>query len=93
MSLRIKDLPRIPDYVQGMTDHQYLQAAWKNGPLALDRYGFVTAFPARLMQEFMDDRWTRQIEMEGMYASGVTSGPMYDFVGNVMLFSNGDVHF
>lgn len=92
MSLRIKDLPRIPDYVQGMTDHQYLQAAWKNGPLALDRYGFVTAFPARLMQEFMDDRWTRQIEMEGMYASGVTSGPMYDFVGNVMLFSNGDVH-
>lgn len=92
MSLRIKDLPRIPDYVQGMTDHQYLQAAWKNGPLALDRYGFVTAFPARLMQEFMDDRWTRQIETEGMYASGVTSGPMYDFVGNVMLFSNGDVH-
>lgn len=92
MTLRIKDLPRIPDYVQGMTDHQYLQAAWKNGPLALDRYGFVTAFPARLMQEFMDDRWTRQIEMEGMYASGVTSGPMYDFVGNVMLFSNGDVH-
>ncbi len=92
MTLKIKDLPPIPDYVTGMTDHQYLQAAWDNGPVARDKFGFLTAFPYRLMQSFMDDRWTRQIEMEGMYASGVTSGPMFEFVGNVMLFSNGDVH-
>lgn len=92
MTLRIKDLPRIPDYVPGMTDHQYMQQAAAQGPLALDQYGFVTAFPMRLMLAFNDDRWTRQIELEGMRASGVSDGPMFDFVSNVMLFSNGDVH-
>lgn len=92
MAITIKDLPRIPDYVPGTSDHQYLQAAWQNGPLAMDRYGFVTAFPMRVMLQLLDDRWTRQIELEGMRVNGVSKGPMFDFVDNVMLFSNGDVH-
>ncbi|MEX0283898.1 MAG: cytochrome P450 [Paracoccaceae bacterium] len=92
MTKKIKDLPRYPDYVEGQTDHEFLQAAWALGPIALDKYGFITAFPQRLLLEFMDDRWTRQIELEGMYATGTTSGPMFDFASNVMLFSNGDVH-
>ncbi len=92
MTLKLRDMPHYPDYVEGQSDHQFLQTAWALGNLAVNPNGIISAFPQRLMQTFMDDRWTRQIEMEGMYASGVTSGPMFDFVGKVMLFSNGDVH-
>lgn len=92
MTQTIKDIPRIPDYIPGQTDHDYLNAAWANGPLAIDKYGFIVGFPQRILQSIMDDRWTRQIEHEGMIASGVTSGPMYDFVGSFMLFANGEAH-
>lgn len=92
MALKLRDLPRFPDYVQGQSDHDYMLHAREMGPLAVDKFGFITAFSAANMDMFNDDRWTRQIELEGMLAAGVTEGPMFDFVRDVMLFSNGQTH-
>ncbi len=92
MPLTLRDIPRFPDYVPGQTDHQFMQAARAQGPLARDRYGIVTAFSQAHMELFSDDRWTRQIELEGMRAAGVDEGPMFDFVRNAVLFANGRIH-
>ena len=92
MTRHLRDLPRFPDYVQGQTDHDYIQAAAELGPLVLDRYGIATLFSLAHLQEINDDRWTRQIELDGMRAAGVSGGPMYEFVRDVMLFSNGPPH-
>ncbi|MFC3612487.1 cytochrome P450 [Lutimaribacter marinistellae] len=92
MPLKLKDIPPFPDTVEGETDHEFLYRARENGPLAIDKFGIVTAFSLDHLLAFNDDRWTRQIELEGMRASGVSSGAMYDFVSNVMLFANGRTH-
>ena len=44
MDRKIRDLPRFPDYVDGMSDHDFVQAAWEQGPMAVDKYGFIVAF-------------------------------------------------
>lgn len=92
MPLTPRDIPAFPDYVTGQTDHDFMQAAWDQGPLARDKIGIVSGFSMAQMMLFNDDRWTRQIELEGMWAAGVTSGPMFDFISNMVLFSNGQVH-
>ncbi|WP_158965237.1 cytochrome P450 [Chachezhania sediminis] len=89
---KFRDIPELPDYVDGQTDHDYMHGAWARGPLARDRRGLIRAFPAALMSELMDDRWTRQIEMESMQIAAISGGPVYDFFDNVLLFSNGQVH-
>ena len=92
MPLRIRDIPPFPDYIPGQTDHQFMAAARAQGPLAKDDYGIISAFSAAHMAQINDDRWTRQIELETMRADGVTGGAMFDFVRDVMLFSNGATH-
>lgn len=92
MSLKLRDLPRFPDYTPGFTDHDYMRHARSVGPLAVDKFGIVCGFSLSHMERINDDRWTRQVEMETMLAAGVTKGPMFDFVRNVMLFSNGQTH-
>ncbi len=92
MGLTYRDIPPFPDYVEGETDHEYMAKSRGVGPLVKDRLGIVSAFSLADMLEFNDDRWTRQIELEGMFASGVSGGPMFDFVSNVLLFANGAIH-
>lgn len=92
MGLTYRDIPPFPDYVEGETDHEYMAKSRSVGPLVKDRLGIVSAFSLADMLDFNDDRWTRQIELEGLFASGVSSGPMFDFVSNVLLFSNGTTH-
>ena len=92
MVATMRDVPVLPEYIDGQTDHEYMQSAWANGPLAKDKGGLIRAFPMALMTEVMDDRWTRQIELESMMIAGVKDGPVYDFIDNVLLFSNGQVH-
>ncbi len=87
-----RDIPLFPDYVPGDSDHDFMAKARAQAPLARDKLGIVTAFSLADMLDFNDDRWTRQVELEGLWASGVTSGPMYDFVDNVLLFANGTAH-
>lgn len=92
MALRIRDIPPFPDYVPGQSDHDFMAAARAQGPFARDRFGIVSGFSMAHMLLINDDRWTRQVELEGMRTAGVTSGPMFDFVRGVMLFSNGETH-
>jgi cytochrome P450 family 103 len=44
------------------------------------------------VQMLLVDPRTRQIETEMMIATGITSGPLLEFVSYSMLFANGDVH-
>ncbi len=92
MPLKLSQLPSFPDYVPGQSDHEYMRAVSALGPFAKDGFGIVRAFSMAHMQLFNDDRWTRQIELEGMMAAGVADGPMFEFVRDVMLFSNGQTH-
>lgn len=92
MPLTPRDIPLFPDYVTGQSDHDFMQAARRRGPLARDRFGIISTFSMAHMLMINDDRWTRQIELDGMRAAGVSSGPMFDFVRDVMLFSNGATH-
>ncbi|MEO1732647.1 MAG: cytochrome P450 [Pseudomonadota bacterium] len=92
MPLKLRDIPMFPSYVEGQTDHDFMMAAWNQGPFAKDKFGIVTAFSAAHMTELADERFTRQIETEGLRMSGVTSGPMYDFISNALLFQNGQRH-
>jgi cytochrome P450 len=69
-----------------------MAAARAQEPFARDEYGFVSGFSARHLDLFSDERWTRQIEREGMLLFGVTKGPMFDFVSNALLFQNGQRH-
>jgi cytochrome P450 len=92
MPLTPKDIPSFPDYITGQSDHEFMQAAWDQGPLARDKFGIVSGFSKAQMDLFNDDRWTRQVELEGMWAAGVTQGPMFDFVRDMVLFANGQTH-
>lgn len=92
MPLTPRDIPMFPEYVTGQTDHDFMQAAWDQGPLARDKIGIVSGFSMAQMLLFNDDRWTRQIELEALWAAGVTDGPMFEFISNMVLFSNGQTH-
>ena len=92
MVLKLTDIPFFPSYIDGQSDHQFMAGAWAQGPFARDKLGVISAFSAEHMAIFTDERWTRQIELEGMRASGVTRGAMFDFVSNSLLFSNGQAH-
>ncbi|GHF34500.1 cytochrome P450 [Seohaeicola zhoushanensis] len=92
MPLKIRDIPQFPEYIQGQTDHQFMANARAQGPFARDRFGIVSAFSMAHLNLIMDDRWTRQVELETMRAAGVASGPMFDFVRGVMLFANDETH-
>ncbi|MEY8828782.1 cytochrome P450 [Sedimentitalea sp. XS_ASV28] len=88
----LRDIPDFPAYVEGQTDHEYMAAAWAQGPLARNRLGIISGFSLANMDMINDDRWTRQLELEGMFISGVRDGPMFEFQRNALLFSNGQVH-
>ena len=89
--LKIRDIPAFPEW-QGESDHAYMARARTQGPFARDRFGIVSAFSMAHLNLIMDDRWTRQVELETMRAAGVAEGPMFDFVRGVMLFANGETH-
>ena len=44
MTLRLRDIPPFPDFVEGQSDHDYMLGTWARGPLAIDRFNIVSAF-------------------------------------------------
>lgn len=92
MPKTVRDIPELPAYVEGQTDHDFMAAARSQGPLARNRLGIISGFSLANMELINDDRWTRQIEMEAMFISGVRDGPMFEFQRNAVLFSNGQTH-
>lgn len=63
-------------------------------PLVRVPIGFghmVLALRARTVEQIVGSE-TRQLETEGKLMQGVFDGPIYDFIAQVMLFANGEVH-
>ena len=89
---RIRDLPQILPRETDIDDNAYLAEAWARGPVARDKMGFVHSFPHENFLMLLDDRYTRQVETEGIRARGISSGPIFDFFANSLLTSNGEVH-
>jgi cytochrome P450 len=68
---------------------------WRaNTPLVKVPIGFghmVLALRARTVEQVVGSE-TRQLETESKILQGVFDGPIYDFIAQVMLFANGEVH-
>jgi len=52
----------------------------------------VLALRARTVDQIVSPENTRQLETELKLLQGIFEGPIYDFIAQVMLFANGDVH-
>lgn len=92
MVKRLGQIPFFPPKWEGMTALALHRKAQEAAPFARDPMGAIFAFSYEQMKVFTDERWTRQLELEGMIASGVRSGPMFEFVSDALLFANGQVH-
>ena len=69
--------------------------AWREAsPLVKVPIGFghmVLALRARTVEQIVGAE-TRQLETESKLLQGVFDGPIFDFIAQVMLFANGEVH-
>lgn len=54
--------------------------------------GPYIALRAADVAALITDPRTRQMETEMLRSRGITSGPLFDLIGNSMLFANGEVH-
>ena len=88
MSEAARPLQKRPD---GMGDLDYVERLREAGP-GTDRYGFLWTFSHEHLLACVDPGVTRQVEMEKMAAMGLTSGPIYEYFANSLLFANGEVH-
>lgn len=52
----------------------------------------VMGLHARMVDDIVSPENTRQLETEMKMMQGIFDGPIFDFVAQVMLFANGDVH-
>ncbi|MEO0362084.1 MAG: hypothetical protein AAF322_13295, partial [Pseudomonadota bacterium] len=86
------DPPRIEKRPAGMSDHGYVETLRARGPAAIDRHGFYWTFSHAHLLACVDPETTRQAETEKVVAMGLTSGPIYDYFANSLLFSNGETH-
>ncbi|MEM8755037.1 MAG: hypothetical protein AAGF90_18895, partial [Pseudomonadota bacterium] len=86
------DPPRVEKRPAGMSDHEYLETLRARGPAAIDRHGFYWTFSHAHLLACVDPETTRQAETEKVVAMGLTSGPIYDYFANSLLFSNGETH-
>ena len=88
----VREMPQFPMKFGAQTDQEYLETCRGISPVMRDRYGCITTFSMANLLLLLDDRFSRQVELEGLQASGVKDGPAYDFVRRVLLFSNGQTH-
>lgn len=88
----LREMPRFPVLRGGQTAYEYLGKCWDQSPVMRDRFGGVTSFSLEDLNFWVDDRRTRQVETEGVRASGATEGPTFDFIRLNLLFSNGQIH-
>jgi len=52
----------------------------------------VMGLHARMVDDIVSPENTRQLETEMKMMQGIFDGPIFDFVAQVMLFANGEVH-
>jgi len=74
------------------TPHAYYKSLRERGAVAVTDIGVFVVLKHRYMDMLLDNANTRQFELEGMMLRGITSGPLFDFYRDSMLFANGDIH-
>ena len=84
--------PRVEKRPFGMSDHDYVEHYRRQGPVAIDRYGFYWIFSHAHMLVVTDPALTRQVETEKLLLLGITDGPIWEYFANSLLFSNGATH-
>lgn len=84
--------PKVEKRPSGMSDHDYVEHYRRQGPVAIDRYGFYWIFSHAHMLTVTDPALTRQVETEKLPLLGITDGPIWEYFANSLLFSNGAVH-
>lgn len=84
--------PKVEKRPTGMSDHDYVEMYRRQGPVAIDRYGFYWIFSHANMLAVTDPALTRQAETEKLQVLGVTEGPIWEYFANSLLFSNGKAH-
>lgn len=72
--------------------HGYYKSLREQGAVAVTDIGVYVVFKHKYMEMLLDNENTRQFELEGMMLRGISSGPLFEFYRDVMLFANGDVH-
>lgn len=85
------DAPLMRKRPKGMGDLDYVELLRADGP-ALDPNGFLWCFSHEHLLACVDPQTTRQVELEKMAALGLTSGPVYDYFANALLFANSVAH-
>ncbi len=85
--------PVLIDAVASYEDpHRYVKAAQEKGAVGMNDLGIYIVLKHRFMEMLLDNQNTRQFELEGMMLRGISSGPLFEFYRDSMLFANGDVH-
>lgn len=84
--------PLIDSAISYETPHAYYRSLRERGAVAVTDIGVFVVLKHKYMEMLLDNQITRQFELEGMFLRGITSGPLFDFYRDSMLFANGDVH-
>src|SRR5262245_38463901 len=80
---------------QGATSYSVFRDLRAQTPLVRVPMGMgsmILSLRARNVDAIVSPENTRQLETEMKMMQGVFNGPIFDFVAQVMLFANGDVH-
>lgn len=88
----VREPALIDSSVSYETPHAYYRSLREQGAVAITDIGVYVVLKHKYMDMLLDNANTRQFELEGMYLRGITSGPLFDFYRDAMLFANGDVH-
>ncbi len=83
---------KIDSAISYETPHAYYKSLREKCPVGVTDIGIYVVLKHRYMDMLLDNANTRQFELEGMMLRGISSGPLFEFYRDVMLFSNGDAH-
>jgi cytochrome P450 len=88
----INEVPGVDFQISDLVDpYPVLKSLRETTPLVRTPMGIIVALRHRHLSIVTQDT-TRQLETETKLIQGISSGPIYDFINNVMLFSNGAAH-
>ncbi|MEM8730151.1 MAG: cytochrome P450 [Pseudomonadota bacterium] len=87
-----RGLPLFEKREAGVSDLDHVRSQWHHGALARDSLGVVHAFSQAALVAILDDRVSRQIETETLWARGIKDPLAWEFFGNSLLTSNGAPH-
>lgn len=88
----LDQLPALPEpWPSGPEQHARFRDLRAVTPLVRGQLGLTLALRADDVELLVSDA-TRQVETEAKMLQGIFDGPVFDFIAQIMLFSNGDAH-